>query len=123
VPGRSWRPKEGKERREMVVMFFMGVGFLLLLGPVVATPAFLALALLLKAKELGVGGVLAGVVAGALVATPVISRGYALEEALGFPFLGALGAATLVVFGAYAVGMMVGYAGRRPWPPRRSEKG
>ncbi len=94
----------------MVFAFSVGVGFVLVLGPIVATPIFLALALLAKAEELKVGGVLAGVVAGTLMATPVISRGYALGEMVGFPFLGALGAATVVVLSAYAVGMGVGRA-------------
>lgn len=107
----------------MTMAFSVGVGFLLLLGPIVATPVFLALALLPRAKDMGFGGVLAGVVAGTFVATPAISQGYALGETLGFPFLGALGAATLTVLSAYGVGMVVGHAGRRPWPPRRSEKG
>jgi hypothetical protein len=89
----------------------VGVGFLLVLAPVVATPLFLALALLAKAEELKVGGVLAGVAVGTIITNPLISRGYALGEAVGFPFLGALGAATLVVLGTYAVGMAVEIAG------------
>jgi hypothetical protein len=56
------------------------------------------------------GGVLAGVVAGTLLATPLISRGYHLGETVGFPFLGALGGATLVVLSAYGIGMGVGKA-------------
>ncbi len=95
----------------MVFVLSVGVAFLLVLGPVVATPVFLALALLAKAEELKTAGVLAGVVAGTLIATPAISRGYALGEAVGFSFLGALGGAALVVLGAYAVGMAVEIAG------------
>jgi hypothetical protein len=104
----------------MVFSFGFGVGFLLLLGPVAATPAFLALALLPRVKDMGVVGGLAGVVAGTAVATPVISRGYALGEMLGFPFLSALGAASLVVLIAYAVGEVVGRTWGRLWPLRRS---
>ncbi len=94
----------------MVFALSVGVGFLLVLGPIVATPLFLALALLARAEELKTAGVLAGVVAGTLMATPVISRGYALGEMVGFPFLGALGAATVVVLSAYGIGMGVGRA-------------
>jgi hypothetical protein len=95
----------------MVMVFLsVGVAFLLVLGPVAATPVFLALALLAKVEELKGGGVLAGVVAGTLVATPLVSQGYALGETLGFPFLGALGGATLVVVSAYGIGMGVGKA-------------
>jgi hypothetical protein len=92
----------------MIFGLSMGIGFLLVLGPIMATPLFLALAMLAKAKEVGSLGVLAGVVAGTLMANPVISRGYALGEAVGFSFLGALGGAALVVLGAYAVGKVVG---------------
>jgi len=82
----------------------------LILGPVVATPLFLALALLAKVEDMRFGGLFAGVVAGTLIATPVVSRGYALGEMVGFPFLGALGGATLAVLTAYAVGIGVGEA-------------
>ena len=94
----------------MALSLFAGTAFLLLLGPIVATPVFLALALLAKVEDLRVGGVLAGVVVGTLIANPLISRGYHLGEMVGFPFLGALGAATLVVLSAYAVGMVAGKA-------------
>jgi hypothetical protein len=107
----------------VTMAFSVGVGFLLLLGPIVATPVFLVLALLPRVKDVRVEGVLAGVVAGTLIATPVISRGYALGEAVGFPFLGALGAAALVVLSAYAVGMVVEVVRRQLWSLRPPRKG
>ncbi len=101
--------KEGGEM-VMVFAFSVGVGFLLVPRSDLGHARVLALALLARGEELKVGGVLAGVVAGTLMATPVISRGYALGEMVGLPFLGALGAATVVVLSAYAVGRVVGIA-------------
>jgi hypothetical protein len=102
----------------LLALRLLGVGFLLVLGPVVATPAFLALALW-GAGEIRAGRVLAGVVAGTFLATPLISRGYHLGETVGFPFLGALGGATLVVLSAYGIGRAVGKAASLAFGKRR----
>jgi len=79
----------------MMAAMVLGVALLLALGPVWATPLFVALALLPRA--LGPFGVLAGTLVGTVLANPLASLGYQVGEALGFPFLGLWGGLALAV--------------------------
>jgi len=86
----------------MMSLMTLGTALLLALGPVWATPFFVALALLPRA--LGPFGVLAGTLVGTVLANPLASLGYQVGEALGFPFLGMWAALTIAVLVARAGG-------------------
>jgi len=78
----------------------LGVALLLALAPVCSTPLLVALALLPRSQTLGPFGVLAGTLAGTVLANPLGHQGYQVGEALGFPFLGLWTALTLAVLAA-----------------------
>ncbi len=86
----------------MGFMMVLGVALLLVLGPVWATPFFVALALLPRSQTLGPVGVLVGTLVGTVLANPLGTFGYQVGGALGFPFLGMWAALTLVVLAAQA---------------------
>jgi hypothetical protein len=88
----------------MMAAMVLGVALLLALGPVWATPLFVALALLPRA--LGPFGVLAGTLVGTVLANPLASLGYQVGEALGFPFLGLWGGLGLAVLAAQATALL-----------------
>jgi len=87
-----------------------GVAFLLALGPVWATPLFVALALLARTQALG--PVAVGTLVGTVLANPLAHRGYQAGEALGFPFLGLWAALTLGVLVAQAVAELLARGAR-----------
>jgi predicted membrane protein len=93
-------------------MMVAGVAFLLALGPVWATPLFVALALLSRTQALGPVGVLVGTLTGTALANPLASLGYRVGEALGFPFLGMWAALTLAVLAAQAAGEVAAFLAR-----------
>jgi hypothetical protein len=78
----------------------LGVALLLALGPVWATPLFVALALLTRAQTLGPFGILAGTLVGTVLANPLANLGYQVGEDLGFPFLGLWGSLVFAVLAA-----------------------
>jgi hypothetical protein len=86
----------------MMAAMVSGVALLLALGPVWATPLFVALALL--PRTLGPFGILAGTLVGTVLANPLAHQGYQAGEALGFPFLGLWGGLVLAVLAAQAAG-------------------
>jgi hypothetical protein len=94
----------------MMAAMVSGVALLLALGPVWATPLFVALALLPRA--LGPFGVLAGTLTGTALANPLASLGYQVGEALGFPFLGLWGGLVLAVLAAWAAGEVAAFLAR-----------
>jgi len=99
----------------MMVAMASGVALLLALGPVWATPFFVALALLLRAQTLGPVGVLVGTLTGTVLANPIAHRGYQVGEALGFPFLGMWAALALGVLAAQAAGEVAAFLARVAW--------
>lgn len=96
----------------MMVAMASGAALLLALGPVWATPFFVALALLIRAQTLGPFGVLAGTLVGTALANPLAHQGYQAGEAFGFPFLGMWAALTLAVLAAWAAGEVAAFLAR-----------
>jgi hypothetical protein len=94
----------------MTTLMTLGTALLLALGPVWATPAFVALALLPRGQALGPVGVLVGTLTGTALANPLAHRGYQVGEAIGFPFLGLWGGLTLGVLVAQAVAELLARA-------------
>jgi len=99
----------------MMVAMAAGVAFLLALGPIWATPFFVALALLPRGGTLGLFGVLVGTLVGTVLANPLAHQGYQVGEALGFPFLGMWAALALAVLAARAAGEVAAFLARAAW--------
>jgi len=92
-----------------------GIGLLMAIAPIWATPFLLALALLPRAQALGPVGILAGVLAGTVSANPLGTSGYQVGEALGFPFLGLWGGLVLATLVARAAGEVAAFLARVAW--------
>jgi hypothetical protein len=92
-----------------------GIGLLLAIAPIWATPFLVALALLPRAQALGPVGVLVGTFTGTAVANPLAHQGYQVGEALGFPFLGMWAALALAVLAARAAGEVAAFLARAAW--------
>jgi hypothetical protein len=99
----------------MVAAAFAGIGLLLAIAPVWATPFLLVLGLLPRAQALGPLGILAGVLAGTVSANPLGTSGYQVGEALGFPFLGLWGGLVLATLVARAAGEVAAFLARVAW--------
>ena len=92
-----------------------GIGLLMAIAPIWATPFLVALALLPWAKSLGPVGVLTGTLVGTVLANPLGHQGYQVGEALGFPFLGLWGGLVLAVLAARAAGEVAAFLARVAW--------
>jgi hypothetical protein len=92
-----------------------GIGLLMAIAPVWATPFLLVLGLLPRAQALGPLGILAGVLAGTVSANPLGTSGYQVGEALGFPFLGLWGGLVLATLVARAAGEVAAFLVRVAW--------
>jgi hypothetical protein len=92
-----------------------GIGLLMAIAPIWATPFLLVLGLLPRAQALGPVGILAGVLAGTVSASPLGTSGYQVGEALGFPFLGLWGGLVLAVLAARAAGEVAAFLARVAW--------
>jgi hypothetical protein len=92
-----------------------GIGLLMAIAPIWATPFLLALALLPRGQALGPVGVLAGTLTGSALANPLAHQGYQVGEALGFPFLGMWAALTIGVLAAWAAGEVAAFLARVAW--------
>jgi hypothetical protein len=92
-----------------------GIGLLMAIAPIWATPFLVALALLTRAQALGPVGVLVGTFTGTAVANTLAHQGYQVGEALGFPFLGLWGGLVLAVLAARAAGEVAAFLARAAW--------
>jgi hypothetical protein len=92
-----------------------GIGLLMAIAPIWATPFLLVLGLLPRAQALGPVGVLVGTLTGTALANPLAHQGYQVGEALGFPFLGMWAALTLAVLAARAAGEVAAFLARVAW--------
>jgi hypothetical protein len=92
-----------------------GIGLLMAIAPIWATPFLLVLGLLPRAQALGLVGILAGVLAGTVSANPLGASGYQIGEALGFPFLGLWGGLVLAVLAARAAAEVAAFLARVAW--------
>jgi flavin-dependent dehydrogenase len=95
----------------MIATVAGGVAFLLALGPVWATPLFVALALLARTQALG--PVAVGTLVGTVLANPLAHRGYQVGEALGFPFLGMWGGLVIAVLAGLAAAELLAREARK----------
>jgi hypothetical protein len=92
-----------------------GIGLLMAIAPIWATPFLLILGLLTRAQALGPVGVLVGTFTGTAVANTLAHQGYQVGEALGFPFLGLWGGLVLAVLAARAAGEVAAFLARAAW--------
>jgi len=92
-----------------------GIGLLMAIAPVWATPFLVGLGLLPRGQALGPVGILAGVLVGTVSANPLGTSGYQVGEVLGFPFLGMWAALVLAVLAARAAGEVAAFLARVAW--------
>ena len=92
-----------------------GIGLLMAIAPIWATPFLVGLGLLPRAQALGPVGVLVGTLTGTALANPLAHQSYQVGEALGFPFLGLWGGLTLAVLAARAAGEVAAFLARVAW--------
>ncbi len=92
-----------------------GIGLLMAIAPIWATPFLVGLGLLPRAQALGPVGVLVGTLTGTALANPLAHQGYQVGEALGFPFLGMWAALALGVLAAQAAGEVAAFLARVAW--------
>jgi len=89
-----------------------GIGLLMAIAPIWATPFLVGLALLPRAQALGPFGILVGTLTGTALANPLAHQGYQVGDALGFPFLGMWAALALAVLAAQAAGEVAAFLAR-----------
>jgi len=92
-----------------------GIGLLMAIAPIWATPFLMGLGLLPRGQALGPVGVLVGTLTGTALANPLAHQGYQVGEALGFPFLGLWGGLVITVLGAWAAGEVAAFLARVAW--------